>query len=243
MSKANGYLGYLIGKLEEAAVNQEDNIDKAADLIVESFENGKDVFAFGTGHSHLIAEELYTRAGGLAFIKGILAEELMLHGPFGKSTLIERLEGYAEVLLTVHGVKKGDTILVASNSGRNSVPIEMALGAKAIGASVIAMTSMKHSSQVESRHKSGKRLFEVADVTLDNQAEYGDAGYYVEGCDTPTGPVSDAIGMALAQAVVVSVVEKLVQKGIDPPIMRSANSDNTDAHNEKLGKYFGVSIP
>ena len=238
MSKANEYLGYVIGKLQEAADSQQENVEKAADLIVQSFMSGGDVFAFGSGHSHLIAEELFTRAGGLAFIKGILAEELMLHGPTGKSTLIERMQGYAPILLAVHGVKKGDTILIASNSGRNSVPVEMALCAKEMGANVIAMTSLRHSRQVESRDKSGKRLFEVADVALDNQAEYGDAGFYVDGCDTPTGAVSDAIGMALAQAVVVCVIEKLTQKGIEAPVMRSANSDNTDSHNEKLWKYF-----
>jgi len=100
------------------------------------------------------------------------------------------------------------------------------------------MTSLRHSQQVQSRDKSGKRLFEVADVALDNQAEYGDAGFYIDGCDTPTGAVSDAIGMALAQALVVSVVEKLTLQGIEAPVMRSANSDNTDSHNEKFRKYF-----
>ena len=238
MSAANDYLEYLIGKIGDAAETESENIDKAADLIVESFLSGGTVFTFGTGHSHLIAEELYIRAGGLAFFKAILPDEVMLHGPIGKSTLIERLEGYAAVLLEIHRVRKGDTIIIISNSGRNSVPVEMAMGARAIGANVIAITSLRHSKRVQSRDKSGKRLFEVSDVTLDNQAEYGDAGFYVEGCETPTGPVSDAIGIALAQAMVASVVEKLTQKGVEAPVLRSGNSDNYESHNEKFAKYF-----
>jgi len=238
VSAAIEYLEYLVGKIEEAAETQEVNIDKAADLVVESFLSGGTVFTFGTGHSHLIAEEIYTRAGGLAFIKAILPEEVMLQGKLGKSTLIERLDGYAAVLLELYGVKKGDTIMIISNSGRNSVPVEMAMGAKELGASVIALTSLKHSEQVESRHKSGMRLFEIADVTLDNQAELGDAGFYVDGCETPTGPVSDAIGIALAQAMVVSVVDKLTRGSVEAPILRSANSDGGDAHNAKFEKYL-----
>jgi uncharacterized phosphosugar-binding protein len=238
----NDYLEHLSKFLKSASETQDENIGRAAELVVESFAGGRNFFVFGSGHSHMIAEELYTRAGGLAFVKAILPPELMLHEMFYKSTLLERLEGYAPALLELHQVGRGDTIMIISNSGRNCVPVEMAIGARERGARVIVLTSLKHSSRVASRHSSGKRLFELADVVLDNQGEYGDASFYVKGCDIPTGATSDAVGVALAQALTVRIVEKLVQRGMEPPLFRSSNADgNAGDHNARLAEtYFGV---
>ena len=94
----------------------------------------------------------------------------MLHESASKSTEIERLYGYAEILIEHYGVKKGDCVIIISNSGRNAVPVDAALLSKSCGASVIALTSMEHTLKVTSRHKSEKRLFEIADVVLDNAA-------------------------------------------------------------------------
>jgi uncharacterized phosphosugar-binding protein len=234
----NSYFKLVMQKLQEAEQSQGENIEKAAELAVRSFVNQRSFFTFGTGHSHMIAEELYLRAGGLAFVKAILVPELMLHQMAHKSTLLERLPGYAPVLLRLYGVGQGDTILFISNSGRNSVPVEMALEAKAAGASVIALSSLKHSQRVSSRHVSGKRLFEAADVVLDNQAEYGDAAYAVEGCAVPAGPTSDAVGIVLVQALAVRITEKLVRLGIEPPLLRSSNADDADAYNDRLIEQF-----
>ncbi|MDR1898928.1 MAG: SIS domain-containing protein [Treponema sp.] len=243
----NGYIEHLIKFLRSASETQDENIDRAAELAVESFTADKNFFIFGSGHSHMVAEELYVRAGGLAFVKAILPPELMLHEMYNKSTLLERIEGYAPALLELHGVGKGDTIMIVSNSGRNSVPVEMAIVARERGARVVALTSLKHSGRVKSRHSSGKRLFELADVVLDNLGEYGDAAFYVKGCETPTGPTSDAVGIALVQAVAVRITEKLVQRGVEPPLFRSSNVDGTDGvgnvdeHNLRLAeKYFGL---
>lgn len=235
------YLDYVKEHLVELSKAQAEPLERAAKLAAQSYCDGKQFFTFGTGHSHLIAEEIYVRVGGLAFVKGILPGELMMHEKLNKSTLLERLEGYAEILLTIYGVGSGDTVLIISNSGRNSVPVEMALGAKARGASVIAITSLTHSQRVSSRNKSGKRLFEVADVVIDNGSAYGDAEFIVPGCSTPTGPISDIMGTAMAQALVVGIVEQLAARGIDAPIFRSSNSDGADEHNEKLfAQYFNV---
>jgi uncharacterized phosphosugar-binding protein len=239
----NPYLRLVMEKLETAEKQEGENIEKSAELVTNSFINNHQFFTFGTGHSHMVAEELYLRAGGLAFVKAILPPELMLHEMLHKSTLLERLEGYAPILLELFGVGRGDTILIISNSGRNSVPVEMALGARERGASVIALTSLKHSRQVQSRHSGGKRLFEIADVTLDNQAEYGDAAFLTKGGTIPTGPTSDAVGIALAQALAVRVTEKLIERGIEPPLFRSSNADNADEYNAGLFKqYFKAEI-
>ena len=239
MQSITKYLDYVKEQLSALTLTQAEPLERAAKLAAQSYCDGKQFFTFGTGHSHMIAEEIYLRAGGLAFVKGILPGELMLHQKLNMSTYLERLEGYADILLNLYGVGAGDTMLIISNSGRNSVPVEMAQGAKARGANVIAITSLKHSQKVSSRNKSGKRLFEVADVVLDNQAAYGDAAFTVPGCSTPTGPISDIMGITLAQALVVGIAEQLAACGIDPPIFRSSNSDNADEHNDRLlHKYF-----
>lgn len=235
----NKYLEFVMSKLKEVQDTQCENIEKAADLIVKSCIKGGRFYVFGSGHSHMVAEELYIRAGGLAYVQGILPPELMLHEMPNKSTYLERLDGYAKSLLELHKVNKDDTIMVVSNSGRNNVPVEMCLYSKEIGASVIALTSLKHSTGVKSRHKSGKKMYEIADVVIDNCAEKGDAAFYVEGFDIPTGATSDATGIAIAQAMIVTVIDKLVKKGIEVPVLKSSNLDGADEFNKELfNKYY-----
>lgn len=223
MKTADRYFEFLHQKLNEGQTSQMENLEKAADKIVESVNAGGNFYVFGSGHSHMIAEELYTRAGGLQFVKAILMPELMLHQMFHKSTNLERLPGYAKAILDLYPVSEQDVFLIISNSGRNSVPVEMALEAKKRGAYVIAMTSLRHSSKVESRQKDGLKLYEVADLVLDNQAELGDASFTVEGAPAPVAGISDFMGIAFAQTLVVLITEKMVQKGQVPPIFISAN--------------------
>ena len=240
MSTASRYFDYLNSKLQEVVEHELPNIQKAADLVTESCVQGGKFYVFGSGHSHMIAEELYLRAGGLALVHAILPPELMLHEMANKSTYLERIEGYAKAMTELYRLEEKDTIMVISNSGRNAVPVEMCLEAKAKGAKVIAMTSMKHSASCTSRHSSGLKMYQIADVTIDNCADIGDASFPIEGLSYPIGPTSDAVGIAIAQALVCRVVDKLVQQGIEPPIFKSSNVDGGDANNNELfAKYYG----
>ena len=240
MDTASRYFAYLQGKLQEVVEHELPNIEKASDLVVESCLKGGRFYVFGSGHSHMIAEEFYQRAGGLAFVHAILPPELMLHEMTTKSTWIERMEGYASMLVNLYCVDEKDTLMVVSNSGRNAVPVEMCLAAKEKGASVIAMTSMQHSADVTSRHPCGKKIYELADVTIDNCAVKGDAGMEIPGVPTLMGPTSDATGVAIAQAMMVTIAEKLAKAGMEPPVFTSANVDGGDAKNEALyKKYYG----
>lgn len=240
MDNTTRYFAHLQKNLQEVLDHEGPNIRKAAEMVAQSYRQGGKLYTFGSGHSHLIAEELYLRAGGLACVHAILPPELMLHQMPTKSTSIERLEGYAKILAEQYHLEAKDTILVISNSGRNAVPVEMCLEAKKIGASVIALTSMKHSSGCVSRHSSGKKMYEIADVTIDNHVEKGDASFYVEGLKYGIGPTSDAVGIAIAQALVCEVAELLVRDGIEPPIFTSSNVDGGHELNKHLyDTYYG----
>ena len=235
MSIGTRYIAYLQSKLQEVLDNEMPNIEKAAQLMTESCLKGGRIYVFGTGHSHLIAEEMYIRAGGLALVHAILPPELMLSSMATKSTMIERMEGYAEALVELYHIDEKDTLMVISNSGRNAVPVEMCMAAKAKGASVVALTSMAHSAASTSRHSSGKRMFEVADVVIDNRAVKGDAGL-----QTPVGPVSDGTGITIAQALVNEVIERMIKAGVEPPVFYSSNVDGGDEKNAALyDKYYG----
>ncbi|MGB4136112.1 MAG: SIS domain-containing protein, partial [Microbacterium sp.] len=88
-------------RIEDAEVPQ---ITAAAELIAESIAGGHRWWAFGTGHSHILAEELWGRAGGIAEVHAILEPSLMLHEGLPKSSAMERLPGLAGVLADVHGI-------------------------------------------------------------------------------------------------------------------------------------------
>ncbi len=240
MSTALRYFAHLQGKLQQILDHELSNIDKAAELVADSCRRGGKFYLFGSGHSHMIAEELYLRAGGLALVHAILPPELMLHEMPNKSTYLERLDGYSRAMVELYRLDEKDTIMVISNSGRNPVPVEMCLAAKEKGAAVIALTSMKHSAGCSSRHSSGKKMYEIADVTIDNCAEIGDAAFQIEGLDTSIGPTSDATGIAIAQALMCEAVDKMVKSGFIPPLFKSSNVDGGDEHNNRIFEtYYG----
>ena len=240
METAARFFDHAQRKLRQVVEHEMPHIQAAAELVTESCARGGKFYVFGSGHSHMNAEELYLRAGGLALVHAILPPELMLHEMPNKSTYLERVEGYSQALIKLHRVEEKDTILVISNSGRNAVPVEMCLAAKAVGAKVIAMTSLQPSQNCTSRHSSGKKMYEIADVTIDNWGEPGDAAFPIDGLDTPIGPTSSLTGITIAQALVCQVVDNLVKRGIEPPVFKSSNVDGGDAHNNRMfDTYYG----
>lgn len=224
MGGAEEFLGKALELTTKAAESQLGAVRVAAGLVTDAVADGKTFWVFGTGHSHVIAEELYGRAGGLASVRAVLEPGLMLHEGLLKSSLLERLGGLADVLLQVNPVASGDVVLVVSNSGRNAVPVEFAAGAREAGAKVIALTSLAHSTAVESRAPSGLRLFELADVVIDNCGVPGDALIEVAGSPERTGSTSTVVGALLAQALVVEIVTLLTERGHTPDVLRSLNA-------------------
>ncbi len=239
--KANErYYGILKDTLETAFCGQADALETAAQKIAGSLLGGGMLYTFGTGHGHLLALEIFYRAGGLARVCPILDERLMLHASASESTGWERTDGLADELLSRYPVKAGDVLIAISNSGRNTVPVELAMKCRARGAYVIALTSRKHTLAVTPRNPMGKRLFEVADLVLDNGGALGDAA--VEGTGgRRIGPTSTAVGSALLQAIVCRVEEIAREKGREIEFFASSNIDGGDEINACLiEKYRGV---
>ena len=233
-SAGRRYLAAAEALLSRLADEEWPSIDAAADLVADTLARGGTVHAFGTGHSHMLAEELFYRAGGLVRVQPILFEGLMLHAGAELSTSLERLPGLAEALLEQHPMAAGDVLVVASNSGGNAVVSSMAQLARQRGVSVVAVVSRTHATSGSARQTSFARLHEVADVVVDNGGATGDAAIEVSGFATRVGPTSTVVGAAALNAIVAEAVERLVARGVAPEVFTSSNIEGGDAANARL---------
>jgi len=238
--RSPAYYEAVVRLLSEIQGSQGAAIDRAADLIFPSLAADGVLHLFGSGHSHLVAEEAFHRAGGLVPVNTMTEPFLTPLTPPKKSGQLERVSGIAEVLLDYHEPRPGEVLLIVSNAGINPVPVELALGAKLRELTVIAITSLRHARAVASRHASGKRLFEVADLVIDNCGEAGDGAVTFPGLAEKVGPTSLLAGAFIVNSIVCGVVERFVTKGLSPPVYLSANLPGGDEHNRRLeAKYKG----
>lgn len=226
--------------IDAIASSQVGSLEQAAQTIFASLRAGGVFHVFGSGHSHALAEEAYHRAGGLAPINAIQELFLTPLTPPGTSSQLERMPGVAKIILDSHDLRPGEVLMVISNSGVNAVPVEAALEGKSRGLTVIALTSLRHSQGVPSRHVSGKRLFEIADIVLDNCGEPGDAAVRYGNFQGATGPTSLLAGAYIINSLVCRVVELFLGEGLTPPVYLSANVPDGDEHNRELeARYRG----
>jgi uncharacterized phosphosugar-binding protein len=225
------FLALVRESLKRMEETQGEAIRKAAALVGNTVIDGGLVYTFGSGHSQLLSQEVYARAGGLYPVM-LIADPL-----WGRA---ERLEGYADILLKGLPLKAGEVIFVISNSGRNPEPIEVAMRVKEMGLHVIAVTSLTHSRSVASRHSSGKKLHELGEVVLDTGTPAGDAGLSFEGLTVRAGALSTVLGAALMNAVMVEAIQYILDKGQVPPVLMSANVDGADEYNANvMARYAG----
>ena len=242
MRGADGYLGQIGAMVERLQDEQLGPIREAGSLVAEVLRADRLVHVFGTGHSHMLAEEGLYRAGGLAPVNAILESGLMLHEGAAVSTRLEKLPGYSPIVADKYGFEEGDLLIVISNSGVNAAPVEMALLAREAGLKVLAICSVAYSKSVESKPGVSARLYEIADLTLDNLGEPGDAVVEVDGTGLKVGPTSTVIGATLLNAIFVEATCTLAAEGVEPPVYRSSNMPGASEHNRRLVERFKARI-
>ena len=237
------YINIVTDCIQKAYNTQEETILTVAQLMAKTIEAKKNVFVFGCSHAGILAEEVFYRTGGLAVINPIFFPGFMLNTrPITMTSDLERISEVGRTILKQNHVQEGDLLIIHSVSGRNNAPVELAIEAGKVGINTVCITNLEYSSQVTSRHPSGKRLFEVCDYVIDNCGVKGDAAVTLEGLPEKIGPTSTAGGTALINAVVIEAVEQMIADGIVPPVFMSANLDGGDAHNAMIFEEYKNNI-
>jgi len=217
-------------------------LDDAVEILACALRGDGVIQTFGTGHSEAFAMELAGRAGGFIPSHALRLSDLVLMGRYDKKWLgtpeFERSPDVADALYELYDIRPEDCFVIASNSGANGSTVGLALRAKAEGHAVIAVTSLAHSSRVESKHPSGKRLFEVADVVIDNLAPFGDATVDLSS-GPKVGPVSSITAAYIAQHLTLGAAAALTAEDLRPPVFLSANIPGGDEHNVSLEARYG----
>lgn len=218
-------------------------VAKAADILYAALQAGGIVQAFGTGHSEALTKEIAGRAGGLVPTNRIALRDIVLRGGSPLSTLadpmFERDPQVAHRLYELAAPHPTDAFVIVSNSGINGSIVEMALLVKEHGHPLVAITSTRHTTRMPSRHPSGRRLAELADVVLDNGAPYGDAVLPLPGGGSVCA-ISTITSALLVQLILAEVVRRYLDAGQEPPIYLSANIEGGDEHNRVLeARYAG----
>ncbi|MFI6639474.1 SIS domain-containing protein [Streptomyces sp. NPDC050504] len=244
-SKLSGqFFDAAIELLRRVRDEESGNVAAAGEAIAATVADGGRLFAFGAGHSSLAAQDVVYRAGGLALmnllaVPGVVGVDVM---PATLGSALERVDGLAGAVLDSSPVKAGDVLVIISLSGRNALPVEMAMNARALGLKVIGVTSVAYAAETKSRHVSGTFLKDHCDVVLDSKIAVGDAELTAEGIEAPFAPASTVVTSALMQAMVAAAAEALVARGVEPPMLRSGNVDGGHEWNGRVMTEYGERI-
>lgn len=233
-----------IGLLQQVRDEEAGHIAAAGTVLADTVQEGGRLFVFGAGHSSLAAQDVVYRAGGLALVNllavpGVVGLDVM---PATLGSALERVNGLAGAVLDTSPAEPGDALIVVSLSGRNSLPVEMAMNARALGLKVIGVTSLAYAERTKSRHASGTFLKDHCDIVVDSKIAVGDAELSAEGIAAPFGPASTVVTSALLQAVVATAAGELAARGIDPPMLRSGNVDGGHEWNGRVLDEYGDRI-
>lgn len=231
-SSADTYYTEAAALLAHARETNAATLRKLGAIIGQSVADGGVIHTFGSGHSEIISREIIGRAGGLVCVTG-------LYDPTGG--FVENMVGYgtkiAERYDRQYGLLAGETIIVISNSGKNSSPIEVALYAQQKQMTVVGLTCVAMSRTVATVHPTGRKLHEVADYVLDNCGTPGDAIVDL-GDNAKAGPTSTIVGAMLLNLLSLEVTDWLRARGHTPPILRSQNLPGAIEYNRELGKRY-----
>ncbi len=212
-------------KLADHALGQTDAIHKAADWFAGTILAGRMVHLFGSGHSRIMVEEIWPRYGSFPGFNPIVELSLTFHnqvvGANGQrqAMFLENTPGLAKRILRNYDLSPDDSALVASSSGCNVVPIEIAQEFQQRSVKVVALISRQHSEASDSRHESGKKLQDFADLILDTGAPVGDAMTTIDGMDMPVSPGSTVGGCMIVNALKAEVAGRLARADQPPTVL------------------------
>lgn len=232
-NEIQSYLEAVQALQTRVIAEQQETMAAVAARMAETIAADGRLFVFGTGHSHLLAEEAFYRAGGLAPVVPILSPMLMLHADPERGSRLERSEGLATPLLDWYQPQAGEMLFIFSNSGVNRLPVEMALEAKARGLTVVAVISRAYARQAP-LSTLGKRLDEVADLVLDNGGAPGDGLLSLNGSGWRVGPTSTIVGALIWNALVAETAARLRAQELEVPVFASLNMEGAAEHNAAL---------
>ena len=235
MNATESYYSRVTEIMSQVFRQEKDAMEQAAEKLAQANREKRSIFAFGCNHAGLIALELFYRTGGMVTVNPVRAPGMMLEvSPITMSSELERIPDYGKVDFESLPAKEGDVIMIHSVSGRNAVTVDMAKAAREKGLTVIVVTNMQTATAVSSRHLSGKKLHDYADILIDNHGDYGDASVRLEGFAQKIASTSTVVGAAILNAVVARACELLWEQGIRPPVFMSGNVDGGDAYNKAV---------
>ena len=217
--------------------SQRDKLLSIANRMADTIERDERIFVFGSGHSHLMAEEAFYRAGGLAAVVPVLATPLMLHENPELGSRLERMEGLAAPLLDRYQPRPGEMIFIFSNSGVNCLPVEMALYAREKGMFVVSVSASAY-AEVAPLSPIGIRLSEVSDIAVDNGGVPGDALVHLGDSGWRVGPSSTVLGALIWNCLVCECVSQLNARGSSLPVIASYNMPEAAEQNEALISHW-----
>ncbi len=235
MNAMESYYSRVTEIMSQVFRQEKDAMEQAAEKLAQANREKKSIFAFGCNHAGLVALELFYRTGGMVTVNPVRAPGMMLEvSPITMSSELERIPDYGKVVFESLPAKEGDVIMIHSVSGRNAVTVDMAKAAREKGLTVIVVTNMQTATAVSSRHLSGKKLHDYADILIDNHGDYGDASVRLEGFAQKIASTSTVVGAAILNAVVARACELLWEQGVQPPVFMSGNVDGGDAYNKAV---------
>ena len=244
MTASDRWLEAARDVLEQVSTTQTEAIDAASAVFAETIAGDGLVHVFGSGHSRMNTEEMFPRIGSYPGFHPVAELALSNHvgvvGPNGlrQAMYLEKVPGFARVILQQFKIHAGDSFLIFSSTGINGTVIELALLAKAMGLPVVAVTSLQHTDATPSRHPSGRKLAGIADITIDNCSPPGDAATEIEGVPFKVGPVSSIGAIAVVNALKTRTAELLVQKGVVPTVLTSPHFVGDDVGAEQLEHVY-----
>lgn len=244
MTASERWLAAARDVLEQVATTQAEAIDRASTIFADSIAADGLVHVFGSGHSRMNTEEMFPRIGSYPGFHPVAELAISNHvgvvGPNGlrQAMYLEKVPGFARIVLQQFKIHAGDSFLIFSSTGINGVVIEMALLVKAMGLPVVAVTSLQHTQATPSRHPSGRKLAEVADITIDNCSPPGDAATDIEGIPYKVGPVSSIGAIAVVNALKTRTAELLVERDVVPTILTSPHFVGSAVGEEQLERVY-----